>query len=213
MDNDDLIDDENSEPFAWATFHNVPVHVTLMEHCDGTFYQLCMTHSETEKHRAWMTQIVFALAFAQHHFGFVHNDLHANNVMYVKTEQEFLYYNLNGTFYRVPTYGFLIKLIDFERGTGSVKITGMKDPKFFMSDHFMPSEEAGGQYNFEPYYIPKFPIIKPNPSFDLARFATSIFWDLFQEGPEHEKYQTNPLFQWFMKWMKYRRWKVNLIPE
>lgn len=201
MDEEELVEDEQSEPFAWATFYNVPVQITIMEQCEGTFYQLCMTHFETEKHQAWMAQIIFALAFAQRNFGFVHNDLHANNVMYVSTDKEFMYYNLNGKFYKVPTYGYLIKIIDFERGTGSIKISGMKDPKFFMSDHFMPSEEAGGQYNVDPYHVGKFPVVKPNASFDLARFATSMFWDLFQEGPEHEEYKTNTLFQWFMRWM------------
>ena len=31
------------------------------------------------------------------------------------------------------------------------------------------------QYNFEPYYNPKKPIIEPNYSFDLCRLACSIF--------------------------------------
>jgi len=196
-----ILDDEDAEPFAWATFSNVPVQITLMEQCEGTFYTLCMENPDPVKQLAWMSQIVFALTFAQRNFGFVHNDLHANNVMYVKTQTEFLYYNVGGQFYKVPTYGYIIKLIDFERGTGSVKLQGMKDPKIFMSDHFMPSEEAGGQYNTEPYYINKFPVIKPNPSFDLARLATSLFWDLFPEGPEHADYHNAPLFQLLTKWM------------
>ena len=200
-EDEEIEEEEETEPFAWATFSNVPVQITVMEQCDGTFYQLCMAHPETEKQHAWMTQLLFGLAFAQRNFGFVHNDLHANNVMYVSTDKEFLYYTLNSQFYKVPTYGYIIKIIDFERGTGSVKLTGMKEPKFFMSDHFMISEEAGGQYNTDPYHIHKFPIVKPNASFDLARFATSMFWDLFPNGPEHEEYITNPIFQWFIKWM------------
>jgi len=76
--------------------------------------------------------------------------------------------------YRVPTYGYLIKIIDFERGIGMVKLTGMKEPKLFMSDHFSIDEEAGGQYNFEQWYVSKYPVIKPNPSFDLVRLATSF---------------------------------------
>lgn len=200
-DDDESFEDDEFEPFAWATFSNVPVQITVMEQCDGTLYELCMANPEVEKHKAWITQVLFALSFAQKNFGFVHNDLHANNIMYVSTEKEFLHYSLNGHFYKVPTFGYIIKLIDFERGTGSVKLTGMKEPKLFISDHFMISEEAGGQYNTEPYYTNKAPHVRPNASFDLARFATSMFWDFFPEGPKHTEYSTNQIFQWFIKWM------------
>jgi len=78
----------------------------------------------------------------------------------------------------------------------------MKEPKLFMSDHFSVSEEAGGQYNFEPWYVPKYPEIKPNPSFDLVRLATSMFWDLFPEGPYCLDYRDNQVFKFFTKWLK-----------
>jgi hypothetical protein len=202
------VDDEDSEQlddlneeFAWATFTNVPIQTTIMEKCEDTLFNLLMSDSDTNKHLAWITQVIFALAFAQRNFGFVHNDLHANNVMYVKTDEEFLNYNCNGVFYKVPTYGYLIKIIDFERGLMSIRVQGMKDSKFVMSDHFSISEEAGGQYNYEPFYNPKFPEIKPCPSFDLVRLATSFFWDLFPEGPYHEEYKTNVLFNMFIRWL------------
>lgn len=200
-DSDEDLCDDDDEPFAWASFKNVPVQMTLMETCAGTLYELLMNNSDKEKHLAWMSQVIFALAFAQRNFAFTHNDLHANNVMYISTEKEFLYYNHAGSMYCLPTYGYLIKIIDFERGTASIKLAGMKEPKMFMTDHFSPNEEAGGQYNYEPYYLSKYPIIKPNPSFDLARLATSLFWDLFPEGPKHEEYSSNMLFQMFIRWL------------
>jgi hypothetical protein len=193
--------EESDEPFAWASFENVPVQLTIMETCTGTLYELLMNNPDTEKHLAWMSQVIFALAFAQRNFAFTHNDLHANNVMYIPTDKEFLYYNHAGSLYCVPTYGYVIKIIDFERGTASIKLAGMKEPKLFMTDHFSPNEEAGGQYNYEPYYLSNYPLVKPNPSFDLARLATSLFWDLFPEGPKHEEYSTNILFQMFIRWL------------
>jgi len=193
-DEDD--EDESCEPFAWATFKNVPVQVTVMEKCEGTIYQLMMMNPETEKHLAWISQVIFGLAYAQRMFAFTHNDLHANNIMYVSTDVEYYYYNCGGILYRVPTYGYTIKIIDFERGISSVKLTGMKEPKLFMSDHFYIEEEAGGQYNYGHYYISKFPELKPNPSFDLSRLATSLFWDLFPE-PQPD----NLLYTMFMKWL------------
>ena len=193
---DDDDDDESCEPFAWATFQDVPVQMTLMEKCEGTLYELMMLNPETEKHLAWMSQVMFALAYAQRNFGFTHNDLHANNVMYVSTTTEFYYYNCGGNLYRVPTYGYTIKIIDFERGIASIKLVGMKEPKLFMSDHFCVDEEAGGQYNYGDYYVSKLPEMKPNPSFDLVRLATSLYWDLFPE-PE----LNNPLYKFFVKWL------------
>lgn len=198
---EELGDEDDEESFAWASFSNVPIQVTVMEKHEGTLYELMKAHEDKEKHLAWLTQVIFALAYAQRNFGFVHNDLHSNNVMYVRTSKEYLYYSWNGFFYKVPTYGFLIKLIDFERAVLSVKLVGMKEPKFFMSDHFSVDDEAGGQYNYPPFYNPKYPEIKPNPSFDLVRLATSLFWDFYPEGPNHEPYLKDPVFCLLKKWL------------
>ena len=194
-------DESEDEPFAWATFKNVPVQMTIMEKLEGTFYELLKTNPESEKHFAWIAQIIFALAYAQRNFSFTHNDLHGNNVMFKKTDKEFFYYFHAGITYKVPTYGYLLKIIDFDRGIGSVKLPGMKEAKLFMSDQFAPNEEAGGQYNCHPFMSERHKVIKPNPSFDLARLATSLFRDLFPMGPEFDDYKEQLLFKLFIKWM------------
>lgn len=198
---EDDIEEESDEPFAWATFENVPVQMTVMEKCSGTLYELVMQNPEPEKHLAWISQIIFALAYAQRNFAFTHNDLHGNNVMYSETSKEFLYYSHSGLNYKIPTYGYIMKIIDFDRSIGSIRLPGMKEAKFFMSDQFAVNEEAGGQYNIEPFYISKHPVIKPNPSFDLARLATAMFWDMFPCGPKYDEYLENPVFKLFMKWL------------
>lgn len=190
--------DEEEEPFAWATLHNVPVVTTVMEKCEGTYYDLIRAHSEPEKHIAWISQIVFALAYAQRTFGFVHNDLHGNNVMYVKTTQEFQYYKHNGVCYKVPTYGYIMKIIDFDRAIVSARLLSMKDPRTFVSSQFQPDEQAAGQYNMEPFFLHEFPHIPASSSFDLCRFATSIFWDMFPEGPDKS---SGPLLPILLQWM------------
>ena len=199
---DGSVDEEESEDeaFAWATFKNVPVQMTVMEKLEGTFYEL-LKGSDSEKQFAWMAQVIFALAYAQRNFAFTHNDLHGNNIMFKKTDKEFLNYFHAGVTYKVPTYGYLLKIIDFDRGIGSIKLPGMKEAKLFMSDQFALSEEAGGQYNCQPFFTEKHKIIKPNPSFDLVRLATSLFWDLFPNGPKYEDYKDQPLFKLFMKWL------------
>ena len=197
---DEEQDDEDPEPFAWATFKDVPVMTTVMEVCEGTFYDLIKNHPGQEKHVAWVSQIVFALAFAQRNYGFTHNDLHGNNVMYVSTTEEFLFYKHGGQVYKVPTFGYLIKIIDFDRAIVSLRLTGMKEPKLFMSSQFQEDEEAGGQYNMGPFHNAERPYISASSSFDLVRFATSVFWDMFPKGPKHEV--THPLFEIFLQWMK-----------
>jgi hypothetical protein len=191
--------EDDEEAFAWATFKDVPVITTVMEVCEGTFYDLIEKHPEPEKHSAWVAQIVFALAYAQRNYGVTHNDLHGNNVMYVPTEQQYLFYKHNGTAYRVPTFGYVMKIIDFDRAIVSVRLVGMKEPRQFVSSQFREDDEAAGQYNIEPFFDTAHPRIAPNPSFDLCRFATSMFWEMFPEGPDHA--YTHPLFEVFKQWM------------
>lgn len=197
-EDDEDYGEDDDEPYAWATFKQIPVITTVMEKCDGTFYDLIMKHPEPEKHFAWVGQLILALAYAQRMFGMTHNDLHGNNVMYVPTTTEYLYYNYHGTCYKLPTYGYIIKVIDFDRAITSIRLVGMKEPRQFVSSQFHQEDEAGGQYNMDPYFIQKAPHIPPNPSFDLTRFATSLFWDLFPQGPDSNS--SHPLFELFKHW-------------
>ena len=192
-------DDDGEEPFAWATFHNVPVITTVMEKCEGTYYDLIQKHKEPEKHAAWVAQVVFALAYAQRNYALAHNDLHGNNVMYVSTDQEHVCYRHNGILYKVPTHGYIMKIIDFDRATLGLRLLGMKEPKQFVSSQFYPEEEAAGQYNMEPFFTQKHSHIPPSASFDLCRFATSVFWDMFPAGPDEDV--GNPLKDVFIQWM------------
>jgi len=66
--------------------------------------------------------------------------------MYVETEEEFLYYNIKGQYYKVPTFGKLYKLIDFGRSIYTYQGTRL------CSDSFSPNGTAHGQYNCEPFY-------------------------------------------------------------
>lgn len=50
-------------------------------------------------------------------FGIKHNDLHLGNIMFKPTKEKYLYYKFNNIYYKVPTYGFIVKIIDWGRGT------------------------------------------------------------------------------------------------
>ena len=193
-EDDDFMD--TSEPFINARFFNIPVQVTVMERCEDSIFELMMNNNDTKKHLAWVAQVMFALAYAQTTIGFIHNDLHANNVMYIPTDIKYLFYKCDDKTYKVPTYGYLIKLIDFERCIAYIKLKGMRNAKLFISDNFALDEEAAGQYNYPPFYDDEYPVIEPNYSFDLSYFATSIFLDLFPDGET----PNNLLYNLFKRW-------------
>ena len=76
-----------------------------------------MIHSEIyeEEWKAILMQVIMMLLTYQKTFEFTHNDLHTNNVMYIETKKEFIYYRYNNIYYKVPTYNKIWKLIDFGR--------------------------------------------------------------------------------------------------
>jgi hypothetical protein len=166
-----------------AIFHQVPVITTVMEKCKGTFYDLIREYPEPSKHMAWVAQLIFGLAYAQRNYGLTHNDLHGNNVMYVPTDQEYLYYKMNGLTYQVPTYGYIMKIIDFDRAILSLRLVGMKHPRQFMSSQFQPDEEAAGQYNVEPFFLQPILIFNPIPLLIYADLRHLCFGICFLLDP------------------------------
>ena len=113
-------------------------------------------------------------------FNFTHNDLHTNNIMFNKTDKQFLYYRYNKVYYKVPTYGRLFKVIDFGRSIYSFK------GKFICSDSFHPKGDAATQYNCQPYMNDKKPRLDPNPSFDLCRLGCALY-DFFMDDIDDVK--------------------------
>ena len=139
---------------------------------------------------AWIWQIISALAFLQRSIGFTHNDLHSNNIVWRKTNIKYLYYRTSkGIFYKVPTYGKIFAIIDFGRAIFHV------GNKHWLSDDFLPNEDAGGQYNYGPIYDKNYPKVTPNYSFDLCRLAISLIDGLFSDKLEKSKLY-DLLFSW-----------------
>ena len=152
-----------------------------MEKCDNTLDSLMYGKNELTEAEwsAALMQVIMSLIAYQHMFAFTHNDLHTNNIMFVKTEKKFLHYLYNGVYYRVPTHGRIMKIIDF--GRAIYKYRGQT----MCSDSFDRTGDAATQYNCEPYMNPKKPRLDPNPSFDLCRLACSLF-DYFVEDIRDE---------------------------
>ena len=150
--------------------------------------------------REWKSilfQICFSLAVAQKETGFVHNDLHTNNIMWTTTENPWIWFNVDSFWYSVPTYGRIIKIIDF--GRSYIRYNNQE----YFSDAFHPKGDAGGQYNYPPFYDPSKPMIPPNPSFDLPRLGCSIVEGMY--APEYQP--DTPLAKLLYSWITDSRGK------
>lgn len=177
--NDNLNSDEDSDSedydddddMLWATIKNYPVTAIMLEKCENTLDSLMMQEDEMSdgEWKSALMQVIMTLITYQKMFGFTHNDLHTNNIMYIYTEKQYIYYHYNKKYYRVPTYNRVFKIIDFGRSIYRYK------SKVICSDSFSSSGDAATQYNCEPYFNENKPRLEPNFSFDLCRLGCSIF--------------------------------------
>ena len=194
---DSQCDDEDDDTL-WATIHNFPVSAIMLEKCDDTLDSLMM-QEEDMKDGEWKSalfQIIMTLITYQKAFGFTHNDLHTNNVMFVYTEKEYIYYLYNKKYYRVPTYNRIFKIIDFGRAIYRYK------SKVICSDSFSMTGDAATQYNCEPYLNDKKPRLDPNFSFDLCRLGCSIFDYFIDNISDVNKIcKENPIAKLIVEWV------------
>jgi len=188
---DSQSDSSSLEQDAYAYIDNFPANLIFLEKCDGTLDSLFLRNEIDETFgAAYLMQIIMSLIAFQKAFHFTHNDLHTNNIMYINTEIEFLYYKYNNQFYRVPTYGKIFKLIDFGRA-----IYRFKD-KIYCSDSFAPKGDAHSQYNTEPYLNENRPRVEPNLSFDLCRLGTSIYDFIIPDEDEPRDAFQETIYRW-----------------
>jgi hypothetical protein len=191
-DDDDYSDDEK----IIVKIKDFPVQAILLEKCVNTLDHIMM-HDELTKEEwtSLLFQVIMTLIIYQKMFAFTHNDLHTNNIMFIETTEEFIYYHYEGKYYKVPTYGRIFKIIDF--GRAIYKFHG----ELICSDSFHPKGDAATQYNFPPYYNPDKPIVEPNYSFDLCRFACALFDYFIYDLHKVEKLcKSDPIIKLVVKW-------------
>jgi hypothetical protein len=182
-------EEEEEEVEIYATFKKYPVMLIFQEEMEGVLEDLLEDEEEQkdqgtplweDRWSAWIFQICSALCAAQGVLGFTHNDLHTNNIVWMNTDEPWLYYkNRAGEVWRVPTHGKIFRIIDFGRGIYRV------GDKWFISDDYERGGDAEGQYNFETMrnYKESKQKVYPNPSFDLCRLSVSIIDALFPTMP------------------------------
>jgi len=162
----------NSDILKYVHIPDFPIQLNMIETLDCTLDNYIDNSIDKKitptEWKSILFQVCFGLAVAQKHFLFVHNDLHSSNIMFKKTEKEFLYFKFRDNYYRIPTFNKISKIIDFGRATFKL------GDKIYFSDVFKKNEDAFGQYTYPYNNSLKNCRIKPNMSFDLSRLATTI---------------------------------------
>lgn len=101
--------------------------ITLAEHLKNNIGTLTIVKSVVPQIAA------FTLALTVN-FKYKHNDLHAGNIMITKVEENTtIQYTLYGTKYSIPTYGLLVRVIDYGR-SGKDHGKGGSDFVAFLND-------------------------------------------------------------------------------
>ena len=193
-DNASYEDEYDNQINAYCYLKNMPVQLIFQEQCKGTLDDLILFNniSATEIVAALM-QITCILYVYNNCFQFTHNDLHTSNIMFVETDKEYLYYKIQGKYFKIPTYGRIYKLIDF--GRAIYKYQG----KTFCSDSFAMGGDAYSQYNCEPFFNDQKPRIEPNYSFDLCRLGCSLY-DIINASDDTDDKDEQLLYDIINKW-------------
>ena len=107
--------------------------------------------------------------------------MHFTEVKLIVRLATFMYYKFNNKYFKVPTHGYIFKIIDFGRA-----IFTFHNKQYF-NDTFKKHGEAGGQYDY-PYdkllFKTKKEQVEPNYHFDLCRLAITILDQLKYEKDE-----------------------------
>ena len=197
MDSDSDDDNErDSENDLHAQLESFPVNMIALEKCDITFDKYITKNDISNAEMcAGLMQVIMTLITYQKCFKLTHNDLHTNNIMLCATEKQNIIYKFDSKHYKVPTFGYIYKIIDFGRSIYTFKgIT-------YYSDSFSSEGDATTQYNSEPFYNKDKTKVEPNFSFDLCRLACSMF-DLIIDDDKDIDELDDPVSKLIVDWCK-----------
>ena len=200
-DDDDLssycsesVNELEEEPTDHLHIYSFPVTRISIEKCECTLADLIQSSGwSADMVPGMLFQVAAILYVYQQKFAFTHNDLHTNNIMANRTDSPYIHYTIDSKVYKVPTHGYIYKLIDFNRSIFTW------NEKTYYSDEYAPGENAYGVYNSGPFYNKKKPLCEPNPAFDLCYLACSLFNTLLPVCVD--SYQLTPLQQLLIRWV------------
>ena len=117
-------------------------------------------------------QLFSAIITMYNLFGIKHNDLHLGNIMFSKTDKDFLYYKVDNTYYCIPTFGFEAKIIDWGRAT--YNFYGFKGK----NSTFNVDGECFGQYRYNKLGSSRSSIeLEYNKYSDIVMLSHNLLYD------------------------------------
>ena len=164
-----------------VTYNNFPVSLMATEVMDydlGDFIEdeLLINKNNVEdlslNFEENITSILFqtiaGLTIVHNFWELYHNDLHLGNIMFKDTTKKYIYYYFKNTYYKVPTFGKIVKIIDWNRAT--MKYNGVP----LNNLEYTNVGDCRDMYRFENSIDNQKKKILPNPNFDLAILAYEI---------------------------------------
>ena len=89
-------DNDDGEDEIMCSIKEFPVQSIILECCDETLDDYMRNNNlKDDELESIVLQILFTLITYQKCFSFTHNDLHTNNIVYTKTEKQYLNYKFN----------------------------------------------------------------------------------------------------------------------
>ena len=103
---------------VFLEFENYPCYLLATEKAEMDI-DVLYEHDKLDYHSllSFSFQIYAAITTMMLIFGIKHNDLHLSNVLLSITKEQYIYYKYKNQYFRVPTYGYIIKVIDWGRAT------------------------------------------------------------------------------------------------
>jgi hypothetical protein len=136
---------------------------------------------QSNRWRSYCFQVIAALSIIQSRYKMYHNDLHINNLICQKTKKQFLYYRCaKGRLYRVPTYGKIIKIIDWGRGTLKYKYDSIRNKCFNLDG------DVFGQFYPPTSLHHKRRTVNYNNSIDMVMFAFTMLESFYLNSSDYE---------------------------
>ena len=87
--------------------------ILVMEYVPLSFHTYLMNNVNKETLDILLIQIIFLIHILQKKYKFMHLDMSVKNILLEKTNKKYIKFKINEKFYKIPTFGFIIKLIDF----------------------------------------------------------------------------------------------------
>ena len=149
---------------------NLPTILIYTEKLNSDLYRYILTKHTILEHEwsCYIFQIISALTIIQKQYNLYHNDLHTSNIMYKNTDQKYIYYKYNNKYYRLHTYGKILKIIDWGRST--YDFNNYKG----LNNVFSSDGDVFGQYIYNKINNTGKQPIYPNPNSDLVIFGSNI---------------------------------------